>query len=473
MTSPRSFFFLVGGSIAAGLLGVTSACASSAGDGGNDAGDSGVSDAAPEIAAADWRKLRALGLAEAAPPADVTNAFADDPAAARLGQKFFFYSGFAGPLLESDNDGEVGSLGVHGETGRVSCAGCHVPEAGFLDDRSRGQQVSLASGWTLRRTPSLLDVSQKKLLMWDGQADSLHSQIFAVIESEREMNSSRLFVAQEVFRVFRSEYEALFGPLPPLDDPLRFPPLLAELAGCDRAAPLTAPVCRGRPGDGGVFDALSVEDRDAVTRVVVNVGKALGAYQRLLHCGPGRFDRWVSGDEDALSAEEQRGALVFIGKGGCVGCHSGPYFSDFDFHNVGLRPSVVAVAIIDKDDAGASVGLAKLQASPLNSAGAFSDGTDDRVPDVIGAEMEGAFATPMLRCASLRPSFMHTAQLGSLDSVVEFFDRGGDARGYPGVSEIEPLDLSASERAELVAFLKTLDGEGPSEELSRPNGLEP
>src|SRR6185436_6090391 len=106
-----------------------------------------------------------------APPPDATNAYADDPRAAALGQALFFEPRFSGPLLEDDNDGTTGTLGVQGQTGRVSCAGCHLPEVDFLDGRSTRRQISLASGWTQRRTPSLLDFGQASILMWDGRRD--------------------------------------------------------------------------------------------------------------------------------------------------------------------------------------------------------------------------------------------------------------------------------------------------------------
>ena len=58
---------------------------------------------------------------------------------------------------------------------------------------------------------------------------------------------------------------------------------------------------------------LSPADKDAVTRIWVNVGKALGAYERLLTCGPSRFDRWAHGEAAALTHAEQRGAALFVG----------------------------------------------------------------------------------------------------------------------------------------------------------------
>ena len=400
-----------------------------------------------------------------APPADSSNRWADDPPAARLGQLLFMDPLFSGALLEGDNDGGPHTLGVKGQTGKVSCAGCHVPSAGFLDNRSVNGQISLASGWNLRRTLSLLDVGQEKLLMWDGRRDALYNQPFGPIENPTEMNSSRLFVAEQIAARYPGAYAEVFGPLPDLS---RLPPLDASRTGCDRLPTSSGtPICHGIPGDGAEYDSLSTADQEAVTRVVVNVGKALGAYERLLSCGQGRFDRWVNGDGSALSQAEQRGAALFVGKGQCASCHSGPFLTDQKFHNVGLRPGTVAVAFIDIGDRGALIGLQQALADPLNGRGRFSDGDDGRLIAPAPRD-DGAFVTPSLRCVARRPSFMHTGQFTTLAEVVAFFDRGGSVGGYPGTNELSPLGLTDGERADLVAFLGTLEGPGPPAELLAP-----
>ena len=405
------------------------------------------------------------------PPVDRSNAFADDPRAAALGQRLFFDPGFSGRLLDGDNDGSAHALGRRGETGKVACAGCHTPTAGFLDDRTLGKQISLGAGWGRRRAPSLLDVGQASLVMWDGRHDALYNQIFGPLESPVEMNSSRLFVAEQLFARHRAEYESIFGAMPPLDDAARFPVLTAEATGCQPSGVDPKAACDGSmhgiPGDGAEFDHLSPADRDAVTRVVVNAGKAIGAYERLLSCGASRFDAWVHGNESALTRTEQRGAEVFV-RAGCVGCHSGPYFSDQKFHVVGLKPALVAVTFLDADDQGASAGLTAAIADPLDVRGVFSDGDDGRLPTAAGDELRGAFRTPMLRCVSRRPSLMHTGQLRTLDDVVAFFDRGGDDAGYPGKNELHALGLTPRERADLVSFLIALDGPGPDPRLTKP-----
>lgn len=142
--------------------------------------------------------LRTLLLPkDAHAPRDPTNCFADNPDAAALGKKLFFDPRFSGMLTEGDNDGSPNTLGKKGKTQKVSCAGCHVPDSAFTDTRSPGGQISLAAGWGHRKAISLLDVAQNKLLFWDGRKDSFQSQIFTVIESPVEMNSSRLFVTQQ------------------------------------------------------------------------------------------------------------------------------------------------------------------------------------------------------------------------------------------------------------------------------------
>jgi cytochrome c peroxidase len=407
----------------------------------------------------------------APPPPDVSNRVADDPLARQFGQELFFETSLSGPLLDRDNDGSSSTLGIAGEAGRVSCAGCHVPSSGFVDTRSPHRQISLAAQWTKRRSPTLLEVGFLPVFNWDGRRDTLWNQALGVMESAQEFNSGRLFIAQQIFRKFRAEYEAIFGAMPPLDDAARFPPLEPSEAGC-QAGPVETARCRGKPGDGADYDNMAPDDRIAVTTVTVNVTKAIAAYLRLLRCGPSRFDQWLAGDPAALSESEQRGAALFVGAGRCASCHSGPTFTDGKFHNVGLRPATVAVAFTDTGDRGAGEGVALSLSDPLNGRGAFSDGDPGTLPASVSPELEGAFRTPTLRCISTQPSFMHTGQHKSLASVVEFFNRGGDPAGYPGTNELAPLELTDEDKTDLVAFLGSLQGSGADAKLLGPAGSE-
>lgn len=416
----------------------------------------GCSDAASPVGTDD-ALLRALVLpASAQPPPDPTNRHADDPRAAKLGQRLFFDPGLSGPLLDSANDGLPGTLGKKGDAGKVACASCHVPGP-FVDTRSVRGQLSLGSGWTHRRAPTLLDVSQATFLTWDGHRDTAFSQPFGPLENALEMNSSRLFVAEQIAKRYRADYEAIFGPLPSLD---AYPDLAPKDAGCATI-----------PSDPVHATCGTVAD-ETVTRIVVNVGKAIQAYTRKLGCGRSRFDAWMDGDANALNADEQAGAHLFVGKGGCSSCHGGPYLTDQRFHNIGVPGSLVPTTGVNTaNDPGAAEGLADVKKSPLNSRGIYSDGDDGRLDAIAGdtSSYLGAFRTAPLRCSSRRPSFMHNGELRSLEAAVHFFSEGAPRTGgYAGTSENYRRHLTEAEEAQIVAFLRALDGPGPSADLLSP-----
>src|SRR5690606_35791046 len=107
------------------------------------------------------------------------------------------------------------------------------------------------------------------------------------------------------------EYEALFGPLDPaLADDKRFPP-------------------SGKPGD-PAWDGMTETDRTLANRVFANAGKAVAAYMRLLVARDAPSDRWIAGDENAVSAAAKRGAKLHLQH--CKVCHDGPHFTDNKFH---------------------------------------------------------------------------------------------------------------------------------------------
>jgi len=436
---------------------------------GNGGSAGGASDD-PAITSDVRALLHALHYDANSAPADPSNRVADDEGARTFGQRLFFEPAFSGQLLEGDNDGTIATLGMRGDSGRVSCAGCHLPTTGFVDTRSPHRQVSLAAQWTLRKTPTLLEAAFVPLYNWDGRRDAIWNQALGVMESNREFNSSRLFVAEQLFRLYRTDYEAIFGPMPPFDDASRFPQLTAANTGCFEANTTMGStfVCRGLPGDKADYDSMAPADQKLVTTAAVNATKAIAAYVRLLRCGSGRFDAWLDGDHQALTAGEQRGAALFVGRAKCVSCHTGANLTDGKFHNAGISPAVVAVAIQDRDDNGAATGVAAALTDPLSTAGEFSDGDRKQLPSTPGPELLGAFRTPSLRCNATHPSYMHTGQIASLSEVVSFFNRGGDNGGFPGKSELAPLNLSESEQADLVAFLGTLSGPGPDASLKAP-----
>jgi cytochrome c peroxidase len=157
-----------------------------------------------------------------------------------------------------------------------------------------------------------------------------------------------------------------------------------------------------------------------------NVALALAAYERTLVTPNSRFDRYVAGDKQALTTQEKNGLVLFIAKARCSRCHNGPNFSDGEFHNLG----------VNNGDAG-RYDVTRFPA--------------DR----------GAFRTPGLRNVVLHPPYMHDGSLPTLEAVIDYYDRGGN--DDPNKAKLlTPLNLTADEKHDLIAFLATLTGDIPA-----------
>jgi cytochrome c peroxidase len=210
---------------------------------------------------------------------------------------------------------------------------------------------------------------------------------------------------------------------------------------------------------------MAADDQVAVNTVFANIGKAIAAYERKIVSGESAFDRYVAGDAEALSPSAVRGFQVFVASD-CTLCHSGPEFSDREFHNLALG---------DRDwlpedpDYGRYAGIQRLWDDPFNGAGAFSDdpqaGENKIAWLAMTDEQIGQFETPSLRDVALTAPYMHGGHFETLEDVVEFYS-SLDEEGGTGHREhiLQPLDLSAGEKADLVAFLESLTGEPPSTE---------
>lgn len=159
-------------------------------------------------------------------------------------------------------------------------------------------------------------------------------------------------------------------------------------------------------------------DEGITPRAVAN---AIAAYERTVVSDWAPFDAWIEGNEQAISEEARRGFVIFNTKGQCASCHEGWNFSNDGFHDIGLPDSDVGRGLL--------------------------------LPGIT--KMQHAFKTPGLREIARRGPYMHDGSLATLEDVVEHYDRGGIDR--PSRSDlVRPLALTSREKAELVAFLKTL-----------------
>lgn len=189
---------------------------------------------------------------------------------------------------------------------------------------------------------------------------------------------------------------------------------------------------------GGSPDALLSLMRSAAYRpqfvaaferdpTLLDVAAALASYVRTIVSGDSAYDRFIAGDTGALAAGALRGFDLFRTRARCTSCHAGPLLSDEQFHNTGVAWR----------------------------SGTLTDEGRSRVTRVRSDR--GAFKTPTLRDVARTAPYMHDGSLATLDAVVEFYAAGGTPN--PELDrEIVRLDLSAAERRDLAAFLRSLTG---------------
>jgi cytochrome c peroxidase len=163
------------------------------------------------------------------------------------------------------------------------------------------------------------------------------------------------------------------------------------------------------------------------------VAKAIASYERTIVSTEAPFDSWRKGDEQAVHADVKRGFALFNGKARCALCHQGFNFTDNGFHNIGVR------SLGDAEDEGRFV---------------------HRKVKVL----KGAFKTPTLRDIELTAPYMHNGAYRTLEEVVDHYDRGGDVKTNLSPN-MQPLALTAQEKKDLVAFMKSLTGSAMAVEV--------
>ena len=262
-----------------------------------------------------------------------------------------------------------------------------------------------------------------------------------------------------LYTYYRAEYNAVF------DDPL--PDALSATApDADRFPPSCKP---GATGSG--WETMTAADQRTVNLIMANQGKAVAAYEFKLVSRNAPFDRYVAGDTEAISASAKRGLKLFIGKAACVDCHNTPFFSDNDFHNIGV-PQVGAN--VPDTDLGRFRGIPSLLSHEFNTSSEFNDGGDDRTDGLTAVDTDrGQFRTPGLRSVAMTAPYLHTGALETLREVVEFYNEGGASDGFEGVKHpaLVPLGLTELEVSDLVSFLESLTGDPIPEALVTPPQL--
>ncbi|MBX3193422.1 MAG: hypothetical protein KF819_40950 [Labilithrix sp.] len=359
-----------------------------------------------------WDMVREMKLV-AAPPPDPTNEYADLPAAAAFGKKLF-------------------SDALLSPSGTVSCATCHDEAKGFGD--GLGQSIGIAA--VDRNSPSVALAGHARWQFWDGRADTLWMQALAPPENAKEMGSSRLFVAHQIEARHAAEYDAIFGAKYPRPD-------------------LTALPAEGKPGDPS-YDALPEETRDAITRVYVNVGKAIAAFERSIRVKPNALDRYADGDKAALTAGQKHALSVFM-KVGCAQCHWGPRLTNDAFHALRFPTG--------KQDGTSDRGrvdvLGALASGEFVASSKWSDAPGSAKPLMLAPapSMLGAFKTPTLRGVASTAPYGHGGKLTTLLAVTQHYGLRGQrvaASAATGTVEAWAPEFDANAQRDLVPILDVL-----------------
>jgi cytochrome c peroxidase len=157
------------------------------------------------------------------------------------------------------------------------------------------------------------------------------------------------------------------------------------------------------------------------------IAKAIASFERTVVTGNAAYDRFEAGDKSALTEAQHRGMGLFFGKANCSVCHAGRSFTDGDFHNIGVG---MESKVFDKG----RVAVSKQERDT------------------------GAFKTPTLRNLSATAPYMHDGSHKTLEDVIDYYDRGGRENHWLS-SDMKKLGLTKQEKADLVSFLKALDGD--------------
>lgn len=269
---------------------------------------------------------------------------------------------------------------------QISCATCHNPELNWAD----GKAVSLGHEQlpNIRNAPSLENVWIYNSFFWDGRAKTLIEQAEGPIAAHNEMNQDLKSLAKKLSKIkgYRPYFSAAFG---------------------------SSKITNQR-----VFESLAT-------------------FQQTIVSNETKFDQFLKGNQNALTDQELLGMHLFRTKARCMNCHHGAYFTDKEFHNIGLT---------EYGTKNEDLGLYNLTKKP---------------------EDVGKFKTPGLRNVMQTGPWFHQGSVKSIDSLMVLYNMGMPEHVVKFGQENDPLlpkndklvrgiMLTIRERKAIIAFLEAL-----------------
>lgn len=254
-------------------------------------------------------------------------------------------------------------------SGIISCNTCHNLSMGGTDNL----KTSIGHGWKAGpvNSPTVFNSSLAIAQFWDGRAADLKEQAGGPIQADVEMNMPHT---------------------------------------------LAVDILQSIPGYVDEFKRVYGKDKIDIDMITDSIAE----FEKTLVTPNSRFDKWLKGDDKALSAKELAGYTLFK-ESGCVACHNGPAAGGTSFQRMGVVEPYKST-------------------SPAEGRSAVTGVDADRFN----------FKVPTLRNVELTYPYFHDGEARTLEEAVDIMGRLQLGRTY-----------SADEIGSIVAFLKTLTGELP------------
>ena len=288
----------------------------------------------------------------------------------------------------------------------VSCATCHSPQVAFSDNRKVSLGVGSAAGD--RNSPTVINRAFSREQFWDGRVRSLEEQskVPLINPKEMAMPSHKLLVKKVAdIRGYKSWFKRVFARDVNIDD----------------------------------------------------LAKAIAAFVRTVVSGNAKYDEFKAGNQQALNEAERRGLALFEGKARCSQCHNGPNLTDEKYHNLGVdwdtdRVDLGRYKVTNNEE---DIGAFKTPTlrEIAGTAPYMHNGTLVSLEEVVAFYNRGGIANPFLDVEMRRSK-------RTLEQMLEYYEKGGKQKVPPPETELIKLNLTKKEQSYLVAFLRTLSGQG-------------
>jgi cytochrome c peroxidase len=350
-----------------------------------------------------WRGKNLMGLAAFVVVSGLALVFAPSVFAAETD---------LGPLPALKVDEKKAELGkllffdkrLSGDAARA-CNECHDPKKGYGDGRALSEGYPGTLHW--RNAQTLLNAAHQKDLHWPGSQGDLDTSIRTHVTGWILMNDDGRALEERMILVpeYRNRFKDVYK--------INRHPMFGQIMG------------------------------------------ALSEFVKTLTSDPKKvpFDRYLGGDQSALTPQQVKGLELFKGKANCVACHNGPLLSDKGYHNTGVptnpelktNPQVQIAARLENMTIGVS---------------GYDTITEDygRYMYTKNKQDMKKFRTPSLREAKYTAPYMHNGTIATLEDVVEFYNAGGGNDANKD-AVLKPLGLTTEEKAALVAFLNSLSSD--------------